>query len=328
MARVNVLIPVAKKAFLRPALQSVLNQTHTHFSVVLSDDSPGDEASAELRATAHGKNVSIFTGPKRGVVANMRFLLSLLDDDCEFVHFLFDDDLIFPTFHEQHIIALEAHPTASCSLSPRWLVDADGQVYGSPPRPVDVARHSARHLLLPGKALFQSMVPVNWNWLGEFSNSVWRRPAALRLHEQSHGDISFYGLSDIGHFLLASHQHPVVYCNEHLGAFRTHGAQTTNKLASDSMKCAFLAWGALGQLGRDLGSLDADEVDRCLQTLARNMRVAYQGDPEMTAMADFDRGATSEERIRLFDRAWRNFQKKLPAVVAAAGSARATSTRD
>jgi hypothetical protein len=307
MARLNVLIPAYKKEFLPKTLISALRQTYPDLAIIVSDDSPGDEATRQLRTLSYPRAVRFAVGPKRGGMANVEFLLSNLDADCEFVHVLFDDDLVFPTFLQSHVEALVKNTAAMCSVSSRWLVNDHDEIYGHYPLPQAITDHPARAVLLAADFVFKTTVPTATNWLGEFSNAVWRRPFAEHLHERESGEVNYSCLEDIGQMLRASLSAPIVYLNEYLGAFRIHDGQNTGNTRSRTLKAGYLAWGGLAQMGYREGLISIEEADRCLQIIGQRVAAIYWHDQEMIRSIGYCRGDTAEARLHLFDLSWREF---------------------
>jgi hypothetical protein len=307
MARVNILIPAYKARFLPRTLASALRQQFAGLSIVVSDDSPGELATAPLRALAYPRPVRFLAGPKRGGMANIAHLLAHLDADCEFVQVLFDDDLLLPGFVQAHVDALDAYPAAACSVSSRWLVDEHENWYGAYPLPEAVRRHPAKVLQVAADFLFHTTVPVAANWLGEYSNALWRRPFAPCLHERSALGVRFSGLEDIGHMLHASLQGPLIYLNEYLGAFRVHGAQATADTGARALKAGHLAWGALAQLGLRAGFVSREQATDCLRIVAQRVRARYAHDAEMMQCVALFEPGTVDDPIAGFDRAWQAY---------------------
>lgn len=307
MAQVNILIPAYKKEFLPSTLLSAMRQSWPDLAILVSDDSPGDEATRELRGLTFPRDVRFYTGPKCGGMTNIGSLAARLDEDCRYVHVLCDDDLVFPGFIETHVRMLELSPASVCSASARWLVNDQGEIFGEFPRPAPVRDNRERVFQVAASFLFNSTIPTVENWLGEFSNVVWRREFAHTLKDRSADSICYAGLEDIGQILRASLVAPIVYLNQHLGAFRLHAAQNTQNSRSRTLMAGYLAWGGLAQLGRRAGLISIEQADRCLGIVSERVRAAYGEDAEVAPYVAYVRGATAERRLQLFEQAWRDF---------------------
>src|SRR6266545_4303346 len=97
--RVSVLIPSYNRlAFLREAVQSAREQTHSDLEILISDDGSTDgtrEYVAELAKS--DSRIRLLTGnPKRGIFSNMNYLVSNSAGDAFCV--LGDDDRLRPKF--------------------------------------------------------------------------------------------------------------------------------------------------------------------------------------------------------------------------------------
>lgn len=311
MSLVNILIPAFKPAFLRQALESAAIQSRGNVSIVVSDDSTDCEATRDARNVKHDVPIRFVEGPRKGTHRNMMHLLDQVEPDCRYVHFLFDDDVLFPGFIDTHMVALETSKSARVSVSARWAIDERNFICGDFPVPDQVRNYSGKATAIDINFLFRSTVPFTLNWLGEFSNAVWRREHVETLRQVAFADVPYYGLGDVAHFLLAARAAPIVYLTEHLGAFRLHAQQQTFNRNSSALKAGYLAWAALAQIGSGLGLLNEAEIEQCLRLVVRNVRAIYPGDAEMLAMADALTTGTIQDRLLCFSTAWRQFSEKI-----------------
>lgn len=311
MSLVNILIPAFKPTFLRQAIESAGIQSRGNVSIVVSDDSKRGEATRDVRSLECGAPIRFVEGPRRGTHRNMMHLLDHVEPDCRYVHFLFDDDVIFPGFMDTHLAALEASKVAKVSVSARWAIDERNFVCGDFTVPDAVRNYSGKATAIDLSFLFRSTVPFNFNWLGEYSNAVWRRDHAEALREMTFMNTSYYGLGDVAQFLLAARATPIVYLTEHLSAFRIHEQQQTFNRNSPALKAGYLAWAALAQIGARLGLLNDAEIEQCLRLVVQNVKAIYPGDSEMLAIADTLTTGTTQEKLMSFDSAWQPFSEKV-----------------
>ncbi|MDE2450426.1 MAG: glycosyltransferase family 2 protein [Gammaproteobacteria bacterium] len=310
MALINILIPAFKSTFLRQAIESAAIQSQGNVSIVVSDDSRHGEATRDVRNLNCSAPIRFVEGPRKGTHRNMMHLLNQLEPDCRYVHFLFDDDVIFPGFMDTHVVALEASKTARVSVSARWAIDERHFICGDFPVPDQVRSYSGKATAIDINFLFRSTVPFNFNWLGEYSNAVWRRDHAESLREMAFADISYYGLGDVAQLLLAARGTPIVYLTEHLGAFRVHAQQQTSNRDAPALKAGYLAWAALAHIGAELGLLNETEIEQCLRLVLQKVKAIYPGDAEMLAIADTLTTGTIHDRLTSFNAAWRRFSEK------------------
>ena len=189
MSLINILIPAFKPAFLRQAIESAAIQSWGNASIVVSDDSKDGEATREVRKLKFAAPIRFIEGPGKGTHRNMMLLLDQVEPDCRYVHFLFDDDVIFPSFMDTHLAALEASKSAAVSVSARWAIDERNFICGDFQVPDQVRNYSGKATAIDINFLFRSTVPFNFNWLGEYSNAVWRRGHVETLREMAFADI-------------------------------------------------------------------------------------------------------------------------------------------
>ncbi|HXS20229.1 MAG TPA: hypothetical protein VN735_03315 [Steroidobacteraceae bacterium] len=311
MSLINILIPAFKPAFLRQAIESAGIQSRGNVSIVVSDDSADGEATREVRNIQCAAPIRFVAGPRKGTHRNMMHLLDQVEPDCRYVHFLFDDDVLFPGFMDTHLLALEASKSARVSVSARWAIDERNFIHGDFQVPDQVRNYSGKATAIDISFLFRSTVPFMLNWLGEYSNAVWRREHVEALRQMAFADIPYYGLGDVAQFLMAARAAPIVYLTEHLGAFRIHSQQQTFNRKSSALKAGYLAWAALAHIGSKLEILNDTEIEQCLRLVVQNVIKNYPDDAEMLSIADTLMTGTIQDRLLSFGSVWRQFSEKI-----------------
>jgi hypothetical protein len=250
-------------------------------------------------------SLSIVEGPKKGSLANSLHLLKAWDNSSPLVHFLFDDDLIYPSFYQMHVTA-HTNATISASVSHRWFGNESGAPVQAPGVPDFIANSNQRIELLNADQLFSNTVPYCANWLGEFSNSVFSGTAIKLLHEQILSGIPYYGLGDIGLLLQASLSSDIAIIKEHLGVFRMNPHQNTGNFASVSFRCGYVAWIALVLASYDLGKINKQQATQAIASVSRTISAHFKGAEEMLQFARlhevFDVG--SAEFKSAFEELW------------------------
>ncbi|WP_457427942.1 glycosyltransferase family A protein [Roseateles sp. P5_E7] len=277
---VTVLVPAYKSQYLGELLQALQSQTVAPARVVLSDDSP-DQAflraleTPEARAAYPALRIEVIPGPRAGAWANFRNLLQHYQGETEFFHLQLDDDIPYPQFYERHAQA-HALARAHCAVSRRWTAIESGQPISSLPVPEAVNNHPQRLFALRPDVLFPHTVAGTNNWLGEFSNATFRAAMREELLKTRLAGISFTGLEDIGAFLVASQQAPLVFINEHLGYFRTSPGQNTAQTTGRIFKLGLLAWIALALASHRLGHLTAQQLAAVAQRMGSTVLQHYK----------------------------------------------------
>jgi hypothetical protein len=304
--KITTVVPAFKPKYLNELLTALHHQTVKPERIIISDDSPNGAFKAALlseplKSATQAMNIEVIDGPRKGAFANCRHLLKAWNGATPLVHFLLDDDVIYPDFYERHT-AMHATGQFACTISKRWTAIESGQPVAQLPRPDAIAQHQHRMLSLESDLVFATTIPQCNNWFGELSNAVFSHEVAGLLEEPRMEGISFEGLGDIGFFLSASLKKPLGYLNEALGYFRTSPTQTTQQIASHDFKCGLLAWIALALAGKRLQKLQPPQAAQCFAQIGAALQHRYPGVGEMArfielaaAMARGD--ARAEERF-------------------------------
>lgn len=248
MTRITTLIPAYKPDYLGEMFLGLRRQSFRDFRVILSDDSPGGVITDMLRDGRFGPlaselNLTVVKGPGNA----RRNHQHLIDqwrasaDGSPFVHFMLDDDVVFPDFYKTH---LEAHATGTyaVSVSARWLSQQDSRPAWSLPLPKLVTSSPLRAVPVTSKQLFASVVAPCDNWLGELTNMVWAASGIQHFPTPPAAGLSYYGLMDISAVLEAGKHQPLVFVRDHLSVFRQHAEQTTRGVKSHGHRVTMLVW--------------------------------------------------------------------------------------
>jgi hypothetical protein len=288
--KITTVIPAYKPKYLHELLTSLYHQTVRPERVIFSDDSP-DSAfrtalqSEAVRSAMAGLNIEVIDGPRAGAFANCRHLLQAWNGSTRLVHFLLDDDIIYPEFYERHL-AVHAAGAVDCSVSRRWTSLEPGLPVGRLPVPEPIARHERRVLSLESGFLFTTTIPSCNNWLGELSHAVFNHEVSGLLDEPRLAGISFEGLGDIGFFLSASLRKPIGFLTDVLGYFRLNPAQNTQQSSSRDFKAGHLAWIALGLAAQRLGKLHPAQAAQCFRTIGGLIVKRFGDSPDMAPFCE------------------------------------------
>ena len=289
----TTLIPAYKPKYLLELLTALRHQTVKPAKIVFSDDSPNQAFMAMLEAeplksAVADLHIEVIRGPQNGGYNNFRHLFKYYaaqgDAATELFHVLLDDDILYPSFYERH---LQAHQSAhvQCVVSRRWTANEGGQpLRDDLPVPPAFANHPLRMLAIETDVLFTHTVGSSSNWLGEFSNTTFRRAMALELVDTSMVDISFAGLEDLGAFLKAGLHGPIGFINDHLGYFRLSAEQNSANPMGRPLKLAFLAYIALAITARKLGRLTEAQCAAALQRTCPFVLHHYGQQEDMAAL--------------------------------------------
>ena len=309
---ITTLIPAYKSAFIFETLLSLTAQTYQFFEVIVSDDSPDQVitqliASPEFSKLRDKLKLTVLQGPRQGGMSNILHLLNHCNDN-GLIHILMDDDLIYPRFYEKHI---QAHLTSniSASVSYRWFCNQLGQPMWVSAVPEWVNNSQDRFMAINSSQLFNSVIPNCDNWLGEFSNSVFK-PAAIRLYGRSRlENIAYYGLGDIGTLLEASLHGDLGLIKEYLGAFRQHDTQYSSQKNTKVFQCGVIAWVALALGAYRAQLLSADNLQIVANRICNNLTQLYPDDKQIhTIIQSLNMNTTSNEQFsNEFIQRWEKF---------------------
>jgi glycosyltransferase involved in cell wall biosynthesis len=125
--RVTVAIPTFNRAAMLPeAIESVLAQTYGDFHLLVADNASTDET-AEVVGSYEDRRLEYVRRPENlGLLGNFADVLSRLDTEYSLI--LCDDDLLRPTFLEETVGVLDAHPRAGMVHTAFSIIDARGDV--------------------------------------------------------------------------------------------------------------------------------------------------------------------------------------------------------
>jgi hypothetical protein len=288
MATIATLIPAYRPTYLRELLEALAAQRFTDFTVLLSDDSPDGSvtrllASAGFRPLVERLGVQVLQGPRLGAMKNVQFLLQQAPADSPLLHVLLDDDLVYPDFYRAHVQAHECTGTLA-STSLRWMTGPDGRPSAVLPLPGVVSDSEGRMVAVDQAQMYATTVVPCRNWVGELSHMVLAREAYACLQTQRLGELSYYGLGDIGVVLEAVRQKPVVVIRDHLGAFRTHPAQGSAAGTSFQLVCGHVAWLALALGAWQEGLVTHEDALRSMRVSLQRCAARFAKDPELAPL--------------------------------------------
>lgn len=124
-------------AFLDAQLRSIADQTHTNWSLIVSDDGSADETMEILRrfAGSHAQKTTIRNGPRKGACANFLSLATDPTIDADYFAFSDQDDLWYKDKLARALTWLATVPAEVPALycGRTELITSDGRSYGFSP---------------------------------------------------------------------------------------------------------------------------------------------------------------------------------------------------
>jgi len=285
-ARIAVLIPAYKPDFFEQTLLGLYHQTFKEFDVYVSDDSFNEVICKKINhwqksGLFSNLNITKIIGPKNAWL-NHRKLDYLYSKKYEFIHFLMDDDYIYPTFYEQHLAA-HSQGDFSVSVSQRWLSDEKNTPIGRMPDAGFLTKNVSHFSPLEAHTLSTMTLPICYNWLGELSNMMFR-PEGKPLFElppKAFNDMNYFGLHDIGTCLRLVQRKPLVFISSFHSNFRQHATQTTHSHRIWGSRSARLCWASFALASYSKGFLDTSQLQENLGYVRKLLIAEIPHDQEL-----------------------------------------------
>jgi len=236
---VTVIIPTFNRTkFFQEALESVLNQTYRNFEIVVSDDSTTDDTEKFIQPYLEKYPcIKYFRHKNFTANDNWNFLRHYNNPDAEFVNWLMDDDLFYPTKLERMVEVFRNIPTVSIVTSVRDIIDGNRKIVAKAQNahPEIFNRDMLVEGEDAGRLIFEWGIQ---NYIGEPTTAMIRKKC-LRDNDLCWTDEEngFFVLIDMATWLQLFTQGDLFYiASESLSAFRQHGEQQTN---ATNMKIIF-----------------------------------------------------------------------------------------
>ena len=305
----TTLVPVYKTDFIEDILQCLQAQTSQNFKVIFSDDSPTQDLADiidEWQAhEAPSFAITVIQGPRIGPVSNCHHLLHAWGNDTPYMHFLFDDDLIFPDFYAAHELAY-AQTQADACLSARIIVSEAKAPLFSPALPDFITGNPQRVTLLNRQACVDTILPFCNNWLGELSFATFTSQAITNANKGRLQQIPYYGLNDLGLFMELLATHSVSYINSNLGAFRKNRTQTSQDAHSKVFQSTIISWASIIFDAHSKGWLSTEQTVQGLKKTREMIQSMAKGNavfaPILSSLADLEDIETAKNA---FHQNWR-----------------------
>ena len=201
-------------------MDSALNQTYRNLEIFISDNSTNDDTEILIR-NYHDARIKYFRHKNFNADDNWNFARDYDNPAAEYVNWLMDDDLFYPTKIEKMIEVYRTNPDVSLVTSARNFIDANGKIIGN------TQNLFGQDIKMPGneagKLLFTYM-----NYIGE-PTTVLIRKKFLRNGDlcRNADERGFFSLIDMSTWLQLLSQGNMFRFIECLSALRTHAEQMT-----------------------------------------------------------------------------------------------------
>jgi len=217
---VTVAIPCRDAGpFLRPALESLLQQTASDFRLVLVDDGSADESIAVARSTAGDRIEILASDSPLGIAGNWNRCADLVETP--YFCLAHQDDVYRPEFLARLIDALQRHPEAGMAHCRSEAIDAQG-------KPLDSGAERYKQHFWRQVASDDLAAHYERLWHGNFIScpAVVYRTAAFRDAGPFRTDLNF-ALDWEYWFRMLRSGHGIVDVDEPLLQYRRHATAAT-----------------------------------------------------------------------------------------------------
>jgi len=282
MLKIATLIPAIRTRFVESALKCLSRQSYRNFDCYLSDDSADSKVIA-LAEALRKKDVINFPlrampGPRVGLAfANIRMLLSKISGEYDLVHLFFDDDIIGPNFYKAHV-ALHQRINIRVSASARAIVNELGHPIARARLPEQLSEVTKNQIVVTNRYLASTMIPTISNWVGEYSNMVFRSDC-LDYFGMTGWTGLHYGLGDVSCPIFAGPR--LGYIPEILGGFTMHENSMTSDYSNPTRKCSLLAWPQIALDALDRGLISEESARACINSVRVYNSKVYPSDSDM-----------------------------------------------
>lgn len=137
MPKISVLMPVykPKEAYLREAIQSILDQTFTDFELLILDDCPEDDREQIIKSYQDHRILYVKNEQNLGIALCRNKLIDMAAG--EYLAIMDHDDISLPDRFEKQVAFLDAHPNVGVVGS--WIDDfLNERIYKFPSEDLDI----------------------------------------------------------------------------------------------------------------------------------------------------------------------------------------------
>ncbi len=170
--KVSVCIPTFNgAAYVRGAVDSILQQEYQDFEVVIVDNCSADQTEAlVVEISAQSGKIRFFRNEQNiGLAGNLNKCLEHARG--EYIKYLCVDDLLLPGCLEQMVVELDTHPAVSLVCGGRLSMNESGQPFG-------LRRYSSHKEVVPGYKVITRCL-FGGNFIGEPTAVMFRKSDML-----------------------------------------------------------------------------------------------------------------------------------------------------
>lgn len=272
---VSVLMPAYKPTYFRPALESVVAQTHGEIEILVGDNAGDGAVQAIVDAVGDARVTVIPSHSVSGGSPRLNHLLLWNRARGRYARFVYDDDLLHPRSTEVLLAALRDTPRCVMAYHQRYLIDGDGQMRGR----VQILAEGTRAVM--NRPLVLENFISFFNFIGEPSFVMFDREALSHFGFNRYARVDTAYLWDIAMYLEACRDGLVAGCSDFLGSFRIHGSQ----VSQHANLWNAVEWELVFRQELCDGFLDEAQFGRVVPRLLADYRKALAQEPRLEAFA-------------------------------------------
>ena len=215
---VSIIIPTFNRPkWFKEALDSALHQTYRNIEIVISDNSTNDDTEKLIQSYLEDAPIKYFRHKNFNAHDNWNFARDYNNPAAEYVNWLMDDDLFYPTKIEKMIEVYRNNPDVSLVTSKRHYINTEGQITGEAPVPF---KNSGK---MAGEAVGNFLFKTFMNFIGEPTTVLIRkkflRNSDLCWHDDERG---FFNLVDMSTWFQLLSKGDMFFLDEPLSCCRHH----------------------------------------------------------------------------------------------------------
>lgn len=263
---VSVLMPAFKPEFLREALVSVLQQTHTNLELYVGDNSGDPEIRRILADYDDPRITYVPSHLVTGGSVQINHQLLWMRARGRWVRYVYDDDVAYARSTEVLLGLLRRYPQCAMAWHQRDVIDARSRV-------TEREGHmGSADVVVMDRPMIDANLATHMNFIGEPSFVMFDRARYPVFGFNRYDGFEFRFLWDVAAYLDATMHGCAAGSAEHLGGFRKHGAQISTG-ASPNYVFGCVEWEVVYRRELVAGRLDEALAYRA----AKNVLELYEG---------------------------------------------------
>lgn len=275
----NKLVSVVIPTYQRPkyfieALESVLAQSHSNLEIFVTDNSHNTDTKEAIKKYIKQDSRIIYEHHPEYMSARENWTRAKAYDNqkAEYVQWLMDDDMLFPTKIEDMLEVYCYDPTIALVTSPRRAIDAEGS-FIEDMNPLACRKDNVYY----GKDICNIMLKTMTNFIGEPST------AFIKKNNQYKNTLGWaptantaYNISDFPTWLACLEHGDLYYMAEPKSYYRVHPGQQQRQVAT-VISC-IICWAncLMYAIEKNIYVKRLDDIKQAIQSWDRNLTFAVE----------------------------------------------------